>query len=271
MEALWPKGASWDIAPNSDLDKLLDGIGASNDEVMEFLSQLASIRDPANTFILGDLEREYGVFTDELFTDAERRERLKPHVYPGEKTGSADHLQSALDLAGLGAGAAGGGYNLQVHINDPPVDPAPFIDKAFQMVAGGDNAFAGFEPLSGPPSTAFAGSIGGEWVVNGDIFTQSPAYTMQAGGDFAFAGNGNAVAGRFDSLNQTPIEYDTPTDPNDWPLVFFVGGDATRNINGELTNIEIASVPTARKNELRRLILRIKPLGTWCGLIVGFS
>lgn len=274
IDALWPKGSAWRVAVSGFLDKLLDGISSGYQALYDFLVALTDIRNPFKTTLLSDLELEYGIPTDLRFTDEERRQRLSYYVYPGDQTGTDEDLQEALDKGGFGAG----GFGLQVHVNDPPVDPAQFIDQAFQMVAGGDNAYAGFEPLGGPPTTAFAGAIGGIWVVNGDQFLQTPAYIMQAGGDIAYAGFEPAsgppiesVAGRFDKVNFDPIVYDTPTDPGDWTLTFFVGGDATRNIAGELTAIDIGQVPTERQNELKRLILKIKPLHTWCGLIVGFT
>ena len=63
----------------------------------------------------------------------------------------------------------------------------------------------------------------------------------------------------------------------DWPtynggLVFFVGGDATRDAqSGELTQIEFADVPEARREELRRIIVKYKPIHSWGALLITSS
>lgn len=137
-----------------------------------------------------------------------RREQLHPLVYGRGGSGTIDDMQTALDSAG---------FDVTVYANDPAIDPDPFLSDAFQMVAGGGNAFAG-------NAGAFAGRIGGELLVNGDIFKQSRIFTSVAGTLFAGTGHG---AGEYVDLLRTKIEYPIPTDPGDWPLVFFVGGAAT--------------------------------------------
>jgi hypothetical protein len=263
LDALLPPGPIWKIKVGGDLDSKLEALGESLDTPSDFLGDLAFISDPDKTPIFEDLEREYGIKPNENVSDADRLARLKRIVYQGEKIDSPDDLQDALNDAGF--------TDLQVHLNDPAVDPDLFLNQNFTMVAGGDNAYAGFIPSGGGDSTAIAGLSGGEWVVNGEIFFQSPAVTMQASGDNAFAGNANAVAGAFDTVNTTALEYETP--PADyWPLTFFVGGAATRDgVTGELTSIEQGLVPNERKDDLITTILQIKPLMGWCGLIVQFT
>ena len=261
LNALMPPGQLWVPETSEGLDQLLEGIAESSEDIAAFLNNLATLRSPAFTIILSDLEKEYGIDVDTNLTEAVRRMRLATKKTESNGNGSIDALQSALDNSGF--------TQLTVYENSPAVDPAIFLDQVFQMIANGDNAFAGFEPVSGPPSTAFAGRIGGELLVNGDIFTQAPAYLSQAGD--AFAGGLHGYAGRFDVLTITKIEYDIPTDSNDWPLVFFVGGAATFNPDGSLLTIENADVPAVREAELKRTILSIKSIHSWCGLIVSFT
>jgi hypothetical protein len=256
-----PKGAAWEPKPGGNFDKNLDGIGEIIKLICTRMQNARYVRDPNKTFVLDDLEREFGILKNPAFTEAERRMVLDAKLNQAPGGGTADDLQDALDRAG---------FNLLVHKNDPAVDPALFLTQNFQMVAGGDNAYAGYT-LDGINIDAYMGLLGGELLVNGSVFDQFPAYTMQAGGTFAYANNGNAVAGRFDSLTKVPIEYPVPTDSNDFPFVFFVGGAATRDGSGFLTDIEQGFVPTEREDELKRIILSIKPLYTWCGLIVTFT
>jgi hypothetical protein len=255
LDALFPGGSAWKPKEGGDFDLFLDGTGDSIESSRGYLDNLSEIRRPETTPILSDLEREYGETIDLNISEDTRRMRLTAKKYSKLRNGSVDHLQAALDAAG---------FNLLVHENSPAVDPAIFLDQAFQMVAGGPAAFAGNQD-------AFAGRIGGELVVNGDLVIQTPAYTMQSGGTFAYAGNGNAVAGRYDVFNQDFFQYDIPTDPNDWPLVFFVGGPATRDGTGTLTEIQAGEVPTERKRELKKTILQIKPEHSWAGLIITYT
>jgi hypothetical protein len=263
INANLPEGPIWEVKSGGDLDKLLDGIAEIEANLKDFYSERANDRNPFKTSILSDLEKEYGVVRDDRLTEELRRMQLAAVVFAGEIMGTDDDLQLALDTAG---------FNLLVHVNNPPVDPAIFLTQSFQMVAGGDNAYAGFEPSGGPPSTAFAGRIGGELLVNGELNNQIPAVTTQANGATSFAGNSDAVAGKFDTLQLIPIEYDIPTNPIYWQFVFFVGGVATRDpVTDELTDIQSGEVPTERKQELERLILKFKPLHSEAGMIITYT
>ena len=66
----------------------------------------------------------------------------------------------------------------------------------------------------------------------------------------------------------------SPTDPNDWPLVFFIGGQATRDgITNELTSIDIAYIPEGKQTRFRKLVQANMPMHTWAGMcfIVYYS
>jgi len=255
VRASLPKGAAWEPKTNGNYDKVISATGEIIKEICERAENARHVRDPQNTFLLDDLEREFGILKNEAFTEQQRRDNLSAKINMVPGNGTADDLQSALDAAG---------FDLQVHKNNPAVDPAIFLDQAFQMVAGGDNAYAG-------RPDAYAGRIGGELLVNGSVFEQVEAYLMQANGSTSYAGNSNAISGYFESIKRTPIEYTIPTDPDTWGFVFFIGGDATRNVSGELTDIEQAEVELVRKEELKRIILSIKPMYTWAGLIITYT
>lgn len=261
FDALLPPGPLWVPEDGKGLDQFIEGISKNSEDIADFLSQLATIRSPALTTILSDLEKEYGIAVDTNLTESVRRMRLATKKYENNSNGSDDILQAALDSSGF--------TQLTVYENSPAVDPAIFLDQVFQMVAGGDNAYAGFIPVGGPPSTAYAGRVGGELLVNGDIFISTPAYLSQANG--MWAGGLHGYAGRFDEMTITKLEYDIPIDPDDWPLVFFIGGVATFNPDGSLLTIENADVAAEREQELKRLILSIKPIHSWAGLIMTFN
>ena len=251
IDTLIPPGSAWEVAPGEDWDKFYDGMAENWESPRAFLAELSEIRNPALTPFLDDLEQEFGVLTNPNLTAQQRRDQLTPIVFNRSSNGGLDNLQTALDDAG---------FTVQVHSNSPAVDPAIFLDQVFQMVAGGLNAVAGNQD-------AFAGRLGGELLVNGDIFETTRLYESVAGTMFA----GTAGAGEYSDLERTKIEYPIPGDPDSWPLIFFVGGDATRGGGGELTDIELADVPAEQEQEFKRIILKFKPMHSWAGLVINFA
>ena len=252
IDAIIPEGAAWSVAPGEDWDKLYDGIALNWATIDEFLAELSSTRDPALTAFLADLEKEFGVFTNPNLTEQQRRDQLTPVVFNRSSNGSVDAMQTALGNAG---------FTVQVHENSPAVDPAIFLDQSFQVVLGGGSAFLGRDD-------AFMGRVGGELLVNGEIFTTEKNFTSGLG--TATMGDGISL-GEYDDLIRTKIEYEVPADPGDWPLVFFVGGVATRDGSGALIDIELAEVPIEQEQEFKRIILKFKPMHSWAGLIVTYT
>lgn len=262
LDALFPKGSIWNIKSDGDMDKLIEALAENDDRLSEDLCCLCAIRDPFLTPLLSDLEKEYGIQTDLNLSEEDRRMQLATVVYKGDNGGSKDDLQTALQAAG---------FDVQVHENSPAVDPDIFLNSIPFMVAGGDNAFAGFFPVNPGEYTSIAGKTGGDLLVNGAVFEQRPDYTSVADEDNMVAGNGSAQAGRFTELIQEEIVYPIPDDPASWPFFFFVGGDATRDGSGALTAIETADVPRSRQVAFERIILRYKPIHSWAGLIINYT
>jgi len=218
LNDLLPPGPIWEPEELAEFDLLLEGIADNLEVARAFLSTLSEIRNPNKTIILSDLEREYGIPTNTLLSEATRRTRLAELVFGASGNGTEVDLQTALRNAG---------FDVFVYQNDPAVDPAIFLEQDFQMVAAGDNAFAG-------RADAFAGRVGGELLVNGEIFKTSRIFTSGAGSGF-FAGTGHG-AGEYEDLLVEKIEYSIPTNTADWPMVFFVGGAVTRDFIELLVN-----------------------------------
>lgn len=226
IDAALPKGALWRPVPGGDLDNLLNGIAENAEALRVFLDLLGSVRDPAKTAFLADLEKEFGLLPNNDMTDQQRRDTLIPLVYGRNSGGTIDDLQSRIDTAG---------FTAQVHANDPAIDPS--------IIAGG------------------------ELLVNGELFELQPVYLVVAGE--VFAGDGQ-TAGELTTSARTKIEYEFPADPGDWPLIFFVGGDATRDGSGFITAIADATVPAVQEQAFKRLILKTKPMHSWAVLHVNF-
>lgn len=223
IDAELPDGGIWFPKTNGGLDLFLSGMSKNHAVVRLFLSQLADLRSAERTQILDDLEREYGIENNTDLTEAVRRERLLAIQTEGKGTGSSDDLEGKLQAAG---------FDVQVHINNPPVDPALFL-FASNLVVCGDP-----ESVCGNPE-AVCGSKLDDLIINGNIF-----------------------------ITQTDL---IPSDPGYWPMINFVGGDATRNgTTGALETIDRVQIPLNRFDEIRRLIVKYKPMYSWIGLIAEF-
>lgn len=209
IQALLPDGVIWNAVEDGDFEKINDGIAENVESVYNFLKKLSSIRDPFTTLLLSDLEKEYGVVSDSNITEEERRAALAAIKYAKPGSASFTNLQSILREAG---------FDVTVYPNNPPVDPATLLDEGFQMVAGGDLAFAG-DP------EAYAGLSGGYLLVNGENYFSTIRYDMEANGASAFAGEPTAVAGYFLGIDQDPFEYEIPVSSERWHYIFFIGGD----------------------------------------------
>jgi len=252
--SLLPPGSAWNPVKDGDFDNFLNAFALNIDAPKEFLSQLSMIRNPLKTPLLDELEIEFGVTKNDNLTEDQRRQYLNSLIFPSEENGTDDDLESRLQ---------GAGFDVQVHTNDPATDPAILLENNFQMVAGGANAYAGRDD-------AYARRVGGELIVNGDQFTQKPNYTAVAGNQNIVAGNQNAVAGVFDGLILQKVTYEIPTNPSDWPLLFYIGGDVVRDIDGFITELETVILPIEIREEFLQIILKYKPLHSWAISTVNF-
>ena len=262
LNSLLPEGAFWTPAAHSDYDLLLEGIADNSEEVYQVLKSLACVRCPETTTLLDDLEKEYGIIPATLATEAERRSRLKAFIYRRATSGAWDLLQSKLREAGF--------TDVYVHPNDPAVDPNIFLAQAFNMVCG-DLLPGGNDAQCGEPE-AICAQVGGELVVNGDLFLSVPNYINLSGESGVECGD-DVFCGDFDGYKASLVDitYQIPTDSGYWPLIFFVGGPATRDVDGYLTEIEFYTLPIERRLEFRRTILKFKPMHSWGGLIVIYN
>lgn len=226
LNAVLPPGSLWQPEDDEGLDRLLEGIATGDEAVREVLADLAHVRDPYRTRVLSDLEREYGIVPDASVTDTVRRQRLAAVQSARQGNGGMDYIQDRLRQAG---------FDVQVHTNDPAVDPAGFLLFAGTTIMGDSGAMFGRTGVQ----------FGGE---RGELIANGPVY-----------------------LDQDEVRYTLPTDPAQWPLVFFIGGDATRTGTGQLIDIADARVPSYRKAELIRLIVKLKPMSTWAGLLATYT
>lgn len=262
LNALLPEGAFWEPAAGDDYDLLLEGIAENTEVNYTFLKQLECIRCPQTTTVLSDLEKEYGVVPTALATEQERRSRLASFMFRRANTAAFDILQQKLRDAGFA--------DVYVHQNSPAVDPDIFLEQAFNMVCG--DLLPGGNFAQCGEVEAICAQVGGELVVNGDLFSNTPNYVNLCGEAAVLCGE-DIYCGDFDGYKSLGIDavYEVPDDPGYWPLIFFVGGPATFDEYGYLDEIEPYSVPNQRRLEFRRIILKFKPMHSWGGLIVVYD
>lgn len=256
IDLAWLKGPIHEPKESGDYSNLRDGMAENTASIREDTQEAAFVRTPSKTADLEALEREYGLSGNSNLTTAKRIQLLEVARYRRATTAPDDDLQTLLDRAG---------FDLIVYNNSPDgpaIDPAIILDQNFVVQCGDQtNDYMGQD-------LAYMGRIGGFLLVNGPIYTQVPAY--YGCGDL-YCGNDIAVCGYFERLTRVPIEYDIPADPDAWPFVFFVGGDATFNVDGSISFIEQGYVPSEQRKKLEDIILQFKPMFTWCGLVVTFT
>jgi len=256
IDALLPPGPLWVPTVDGHLDKLLDGISDNEIPIQEFLAQLAYTRIPGKTPILDDADKEWGLIPNPDLSEAERRARLLSAKTANKNDGTDTFIQEKLRLAG---------FDVYVHRNNPPVNPALFISDEFLVVCGAASAVCG-----AASAVCGAGGAGGDLIVNGELYVNELTYTTVCGGTEALCGVASAVCGGTNGdIARYLVTYPRPIDSGYWPLVFFVGGPATRDPGtGELTSIEFAEIPVSRRDEIVSLIVKYKPAHSWCGLLV---
>lgn len=253
IDALLIKGAIWAPAPDGGLDLFLDG-NAENKEIIRIaLEALATIQIADLTQYLDDMEREYGLIPDSSLSETNRRARLKNAITDNQGYGTAWDMQAKLRAAGF--------TDIYVYQNDPPVDINLYVGNTANI-----SCRTGFTATCGS-LIAYCAASGGRLVVNGNVF-----------------------------FNQAPVTYQIPLQAY-WHNVFFVGGQATfsdierffitcsnyqatcgnpvatcgnKITRSEITAIAQVSIPSSRREEVRRLVVKYKPIHSWGVLRILF-
>lgn len=253
IKQLSTKSKSISLFVQKKLVQFFEGLTALPEDFRNYLHQIWLDIFPETTRELEMWKDQFGI---EYFPDDDE-DQIDVITAEWQSMGgqSAYYLQSELQKAGFG---------VQVHENNPPVDPDTFLSSQFVMIANGPNAYAG-------RSDAFAGRTGGELLVNGPILTNYPLYLSYAGNENCVCGNTVGHCGYFAKIVGYDKTYEVTDDPDYWGSFFFIGGDATRDpITNELTDIANANVSNSRKDEFKRLILKLKPSQTWAGLLINY-
>jgi hypothetical protein len=194
FRAALPKGAAWKPKPGGNYDKILDGVGEIYTEICTEAEKVKTVRIPSETFLLDDLERDYGILKNDALTEQERRDNLDQKKYNSIIQGNPERLEEILQKVDP---------NLKVYQNSPAVDPEPFIGQGFLIIS---------------------------------------------------EGRGDSAGGLI------------PEDS--WPLVFFVGGAATFDVDGSILTIDEVVLPVEKETLVTDPILAYKGLYDWCAAVV---
>jgi len=271
LDALLPDGQLWNPDPDGDFDKLLDGKADNAKDSYDFMQALAYVREPYKTTALEDLEYEYGILSQDNLSEEVRRQQLHSRVYAKAGFG-LDYMQQRIQDAG---------FDLVVQSNDPAIDPNIILGTRYWVVAGGDIAYAGYN-LGGPILARAGWDAGGELIVNGELLgpcglapfpmaCQAPEYLCVAGYAGMVANSRYSPAGYFLAMKRQIQVYPVPDRPGRWPLIFFVAKSFSGwDLNPPVPRAVPGDVPNERVPELKRIILRHKPLHTWAGLIINY-
>jgi len=266
IDSCLPEGPAWDVKTDDGMDNLFDGIALNYDQLKEELSKIGDLRRAFKTTSLDDLEKEYGIKKNTSLSDSVRREKLFNIQTDNTGDGTDDLLQKRLDNAG---------FNVNVYRNCPVVNPE-LVRKRNTVVMGAPDAIMGSKDINGD-YLIIMGLGAGEIIVNGTLFMQYPAYTLVLGasptvpmGGKNILGDFNVNMGSFLGNKQKEVQYFIPSESGYWPLIFFVGGQAVFNIDGSINYIIKANVDSDRREELKNLIVKYKPIYSWCVLIVNY-
>lgn len=243
-----PKGVIWNYVVAGGLDLFLNGNAENKEVVRAALGELSTIQIADLTIYLDDMEREYGLVFDILLSEADRRARLKNRITDNQGYGTAWDMQAKLRTAGF--------TDIFVYQNDPPVDINLFLGNTPNVTFGDPDMSFGDTPFS-------FSSTGGELIVNGAIFFngasfQYPIPEAEFWPNVFFVGG---VATYSDVVKPSPTFGGIQMSFGNPPFSF--GSEATIN---EITAIEQIQIPIERREELRRLIVKYKPIHSWCAL-----
>ena len=228
---LFPRSNSFILFVQKKLTQFIEGLTALPDDFRTYIDNIYFDLFPDTTRAIELWENEFGIVPDT--TDLATRRQNVDNRWKLKGGQGPDYIENTLVNAG---------FPVQVHENIPPVDPSTLISNNDLLVNG--------------PIVIFIG----------------PEYLIVAGGQNSFAGNNKAFSGYFEDITDPVLkEYEIPTDPDTWPYFWFIGGNATRNVSNELTNIDRVVIPLEDINEFITLILKIKPVHTWVGLAIDFA
>ena len=254
LKHLFPRSNIFRFVSNEPLRQLLDGIGDTLDDCVEFIDLIWLDMFPEYTRELTAWEQAFGLYQRDL-TTAERRERLAG-LWTAQGGQDPKYIQDTLQAAG---------FDVYVHewwevpAAAPPVCRNPYTAIGGNLYGADDPEMEAGEPEAEAGNGAEA--TGGYFLVN-KLYTSETNFTCLAGEAHMEAGEPDAAAGENDGFIFERVFYPTPQDPNDWPFIIYVGAAVWPNN---------AVVPESRLEEFEDLLLKICPQHLWICVLVDYQ
>lgn len=222
---------------------------------------------PYTTRRLSEWLDQFGIYETSGQTEQDKRNALDA-AWKAKGSLSPDAFQSVLRNAG---------FDVYVHRWwEPADDPVPGVpsyptprDPHNYLLDGGEYSGYGDTRCGNPDSRcgnpdSRAGSQNdprGYPLVNKRTVSRS-TYDARAGQAATRCGNPPARCGNVSVEYNVPVDPVLPTDPLTYPYFVYVGA----------ANFpELAEVPTARRDEFERMLLKYRPLHTWIGVLVTYT
>jgi hypothetical protein len=243
IDGFLPGGEIWRFRKDGNIDKLLDGIGASFDSIIAKAAQVADYRNPNNVVseLVPDMLRELGLTS----TDNEDADRtiMSEIRYNDWGVGFVARLQEQLDKAGFGSG----GYGLTAVQNAPfPVLPFLAAPQSFPVTASAQN---GLFPLTASAKLGSGAQRLFPLTARHQYFSYSGYYFLDG------------------SHIYLPDNLSIPPQAT-WGLIPFIGGEIQRDQTGKITAVPALRIPAALRLKLHSLLCRVKPVPVWLFIAV---
>lgn len=226
IKKLLPKSKLWKLLDTKYLSNFFKALTCLPCDVRKYIDSVYLDLFPNSTRSLENWEKQYGIINTNV------REELRRNTIAmrwQDKGGqSAYYLQNIL---------RGNEFNVFVYENNPVADPNIFMSDENET----------------------------DWVLtNGFIprMTNIKDFLVECGDEWS-CGDDRAVCGYFEGYVEIDSDDYIPKDASYFPFLFFIGGEVERDASGRIINMQPALVPANRIEYFRRLILSIKPAGSW--------
>jgi uncharacterized protein YmfQ (DUF2313 family) len=254
---LLPRARAWSVVVEKFLRQFFEGLTGLPSDVKDFIDNIWFDIFPETTRQLAEWEAQFGIIAPAA-TEAERRETLAAQWMRGGGLGP-DTLQDVLQSAGFPLFVHDPWYftpakairNPNLYLIDGDTDLVYVVECGEALAECGEPA-----ALCGDTSTPT-----GTLLVN-KVLERVLEYTVGCGEPLMECGEALAQCGENTGFISGFKPYIIPSDPALWPYFWYIGGE---------TFGDSVTIPSARKDELETLILKIGPAHLWAGLFVNYS
>lgn len=222
---LLPRARAWRAFAGSMLRRLIDGLSGVGSDAREFVDDVYGDGFPGTTRTLDRWEAQFGLTPGDL-SIGERRARLDS-AWKAVGGQSPRYIQDVLQ---------GAGFDVWIY--------EWWVPESSPVEARDPRAYVG--------ATAIGTNRCGMPGVRCGVASATCNDTVLRADAFLLVNRGL----------ETPIAPAPPSDPDQWPFILYLGGEAFGTQ---------AQIPASRRLEFETLALQICPTHLWLGLIVDYT